>query len=137
VHCLIPSIMPASHHTLRMLSLARSVSSTLSVSCVPLFTVRDTMFFDCRALDMVKAQERTVETIFFREDLRRVSYDDVGRIYESPRVGEAYSDAFLSEVAHRKEITDAKPKIVVNYSHGTAAQFLPQLLNRLGIEVVA
>src|SRR5207249_1122939 len=84
------------------------------------------------------ASTRSVgETIFFREDLRRVSYDDVERIYESPRVGEAYSDAFLSEVAHRKEITDAKPKIVVNYSHGTAAQFLPQLLNRLGIEVVA
>ena len=103
------------------------------------FDVRvcDVKFFDRQALDMDKAQERKVETIFFREDLRRVSYDDVGRIYESPRVGDAYSDAFLSEVAHRKEITDAKPKIVVNYSHGTAAQFLPQLLNRLGIEVVA
>jgi mannose-1-phosphate guanylyltransferase/phosphomannomutase len=103
------------------------------------FDVRvcDVKFFDRQALDMDKAQERKVETIFFREDLRRVSYDDVGRIYEYPRVGEAYSDAFLSEVAHRKEITDAKPKIVVNYSHGTAAQFLPQLLNRLGIEVVA
>jgi len=103
------------------------------------FDVRvcDVKFFDRQALDMDKAQERKVETIFFREDLRRVSYDDVGRIYESPRVGEAYSDAFLAEVAHRKEITDAKPKIVVNYSHGTAAQFLPQLLNRLGIEVVA
>jgi mannose-1-phosphate guanylyltransferase/phosphomannomutase len=103
------------------------------------FDVRvcDVKFFDRQALDMDKAQERKVETIFFREDLRRVSYDDVGRIYESPRVGEAYSDAFLSEVAHRKEIADAKPKIVVNYSHGTAAQFLPQLLNRLGIEVVA
>ena len=103
------------------------------------FDVRvcDVKFFDRQALDIDKAQERKVETIFFREDLRRVSYEDVGRIYESPRVGEAYSDAFLSEVAHRKEITDAKPKIVVNYSHGTAAQFLPQLLNRLGIEVVA
>jgi mannose-1-phosphate guanylyltransferase / phosphomannomutase len=103
------------------------------------FDVRvcDVKFFDRQALDMDKAQERKVETIFFREDLRRVSYDDVGRIYESPRVGEAYSDAFLSEVAHRKEIIDATPKIVVNYSHGTAAQFLPQLLNRLGIEVVA
>ena len=99
--------------------------------------VCDVKFFGRQALDMDKAQERKVETIFFREDLRRVSYDDVGRIYEYPRVGEAYSDAFLSEVAHRKEITDAKPKIVVNYSHGTAAQFLPQLLNRLGIEVVA
>jgi mannose-1-phosphate guanylyltransferase/phosphomannomutase len=103
------------------------------------FDVRvcDVKFFDRQALDMDKTQERKVETIFFREDLRRVSYEDVGRIYEPGRVGEAYSDAFLSEVAHRKEIADATPKIVVNYSHGTGAQFLPQLLNRLGIEVVA
>ena len=99
--------------------------------------VCDVKFFDRQALDMDKAQERKVETIFFREDLRRVSYDDVGRIYESARVGAAYSDAFLAEVARRKEIAEAKPKIVVNYSHGTAAQFLPQLLNTLDIDVVA
>src|SRR2546428_3039379 len=86
---------------------------------------------------MDRAQERKVETIFFREDLRRVSYEDVGRIFESPRVGEAYSEAFLAEVAHRKEIAEAKPKIVVNYSHGTPAQFLPQLLNAIGVEAVA
>ena len=103
------------------------------------FDVRvcDVKFFDRQALDMDKAQERKVETIFFREDLRRASFEDVGRIYESPRVGAAYSDAFLAEVARRKEIAEAKPKIVVNFSHGTAAQFLPQLLNALDIDVVA
>src|SRR5881409_2390134 len=103
------------------------------------FDVRvcDVKFFDRQALDMDKAQERKVETIFFREDLRRVSYEDVGRIFESPRVGEAYSEAFLAEVAHRKEIAEAKPKIVVNYSHGTPAQFLPQLLNTLGVELIS
>ena len=99
--------------------------------------VCDVKFFDRQALDMDRAQERKVETIFFREDLRRVSYEDVGRIYESPRVGTAYSDAFLGEVARRHEIAEAKPKIVVNYSHGTASQFLPQLLNALDIDVVA
>src|SRR5206468_8684072 len=62
---------------------------------------------------------------------------DVGRIFESPRVGEAYSEAFLAEVARRRETAEAKPKIVVNYSHGTPAQFLPQLLNVLGVEAVA
>src|SRR6266849_1742006 len=103
------------------------------------FDVRvcDVKFFDRQALDMDKAQERKVETIFFREDLRRVSYDDVGRIFETQRVGEQYSEAFLGEVARRKEIAEARPKIVVNYSHGTPAQFLPQLLNTLGVEAVA
>src|SRR5437870_1148566 len=85
------------------------------------FDVRvcDVKFFDRQALDMDKAQERKVENVFFREDLRRVSHEDVGRIFESARVGEAYSEAFLAEVARKHEIAEAKYKIVVNYSHGT------------------
>src|SRR5688500_19794080 len=86
---------------------------------------------------MDKAQERKVETVFFREDIRRVGYADVGRISESDRVGEAYSEAFLAEIVHRKEIAERTFKIVVNYSHGTAAQFLPPLLSTLGIELIA
>src|SRR5713226_650168 len=103
------------------------------------FDVRvcDLKFFDRQALDIDKAQERKVETAFFREDFRRVGHDEVGAIFESARVGEQYSEAFLAEVARRKEIAEASPKIVVNYSHGTPAQFLPQLLNALGVEVVA
>jgi mannose-1-phosphate guanylyltransferase/phosphomannomutase len=103
------------------------------------FDVRvcDLKFFDRQALDMDKAQERKVETAFFREDVRRVGHDEVGAIFESPRVGEAYSDAFLAEIMHRREVADRKFKIVVNFSHGTAAQFLPQLLNTLGIELIS
>jgi mannose-1-phosphate guanylyltransferase/phosphomannomutase len=103
------------------------------------FDVRvcDLKFFDRQALDMDKAQERKVETSFFREDVRRVGYDEVGAIFESPRVGEAYSEAFLAEIVHRREVADRKFKIVVNFSHGTAAQFLPQLLNTLGIELIS
>ena len=56
---------------------------------------------------------------------------------ESPRVGEAYSEAFLAEIIHRREVADRKFKIVVNFSHGTAGQFLPQLLNSLGIELIS
>ncbi len=99
--------------------------------------VCDIKFFDQQALDMGKAQERKVENVYFREDFRRVTYDDVGSIYDLPRVGEAYSEAFLNEVVHRKELAAAKFKIVVNYSHGTGAQFLPQLLTALGVDVVA
>ena len=103
------------------------------------FDVRvcDLKFFDRQALDMDKTQERKVEAAFFREDFRRVPYDDVGQIFESPRVGEAYSEAFLAEIIHRREVADRKFKVVVNFSHGTAAQFLPQLLNTLGVELIS
>ena len=103
------------------------------------FDVRvcDIKFFDGQALDMGKTQERRIENVFFRDDFRRVTFADVGRILESPRVGEAYSETFLAEVARKREIAAARFKVVVNYSHGTASQFLPQLLDSLGVEVVA
>ena len=102
------------------------------------FDVRvcDIKFFDQHALDMGKPSERKVENVFFREDFRRVTYDDVGRIFESPRVGEAYSEASVKNIAHAKELAAAHSKIVVNFSHGTAAGFLPQLLDTLGIDSV-
>lgn len=102
------------------------------------FDVRvcDIKFFDQHALDMGKPAERKVENVFFREDFRRVTYDDVGRIFESPRVGEAYSEAFARNVQHAKELAAAQFNIVVNFSHGTAAGFLPQLLETLGIHSV-
>ncbi|MDE3102358.1 MAG: NTP transferase domain-containing protein [Chloroflexota bacterium] len=99
--------------------------------------VCDIKFFDQQALDMGRAQERKVENVYFREDVRRVTYDDVGQIYDLPRIGEAYSEAFLGEVANKRAIAEAHFKIVVNYSHGMGAQFLPQLLSSLGVEVVA
>src|SRR5579859_1767595 len=68
--------------------------------------VCDIKFFDQQALDMGRAQERKVENVYFREDFRRVTFDDVGQIYDLPRVGEAYSEAFLGEVTHRREIAD-------------------------------
>ena len=99
--------------------------------------VCDVKFFDDRSLDMGKAQERKVENVFFREDFRRVTFEDIGSIFDSPRVGEAYSESFLGEVVRKPEIAAASFKVVVNYSHGTAAQFLPQLLDSLEVEVVA
>lgn len=102
------------------------------------FDVRvcDIKFFDQHALDMGKPQERKVEGVFFREDFRRVTYDDVGRIFESPRVGEAYTEAFLKNVEHQSELRSATFNVVVNFSHGTAAGFLPQILESLGISSV-
>jgi mannose-1-phosphate guanylyltransferase/phosphomannomutase len=98
--------------------------------------VVDIKLYDGHALDINKATERRIENVFFREDFRRVSYDGVGRIFEATRVGEAYSEAFLSFVQRRPQIADAGFKIVVNYSQGTASLFLPQLLHALGCDAI-
>ena len=137
LHCIIGRILPASPAMKRPLVKLYATVRASHFSVLARFRVCDLKFFDRQALDMDKAQERKVETAFFREDFRRVAHDEVGAIYESPRVGEGYSEAFLNEITHRKEVLDRKFKIVVNFSHGTAAQFLPQLLNTVGVELVS
>lgn len=99
--------------------------------------VVDIKFYDSEALDIDKATERRVETAFFREDFRRVPVEDIGRIFDAERVGEAYSTGFLNYIHHKKEIAEARFKIVLNYSNSNVALFLPQLLQALGCDVVA
>ncbi len=99
--------------------------------------VIDLKFYDSQALDIDKATERRVENVFFREDYRRATVDDMGRIFDAERVGEAYAAAFLDYVRHKREIADARFKIVVNYVNGNSSLVLPQLLHTLGCDVVA
>src|SRR5919198_420800 len=99
--------------------------------------VVDIKFYDGQALDIGKAVERRIEQSFFREDFRSVPVTDIGRIYNATRVGEAYAEAFLGMVKRRREIEEARFKIVVNYSQGTSSLHLPQLLAELGCDVIA
>src|ERR671937_264821 len=99
--------------------------------------VVDIKFYDGQALDIGKAVERRIEQSFFREDFRSVPVTDIGRIYNATRVGEAYAEAFLAMIKRRREIEDARFKIVVNYSQGTSSLHLPQLLDTLGCDVIA
>ena len=46
-----------------------------------------------------------------------------------------YTEAFLAQV-DTDAIRAAKFRIVIDYSHGLAADVLAQILNRLGVEVV-
>lgn len=97
----------------------------------------DIRFFSGDGLNLSKARERAIETIFFREDFRRVYLDDIGRIEDAPGIAEKrYSDDFVKAL-NADAIYAARFQIVVDYSNGPAATVLPSLLNRLGVDVVA
>ncbi len=97
----------------------------------------DIRFFAGDGLNLSKARERAIETIFFREDFRRVYLDEIGSIEEAPGIAEKiYNDDFVKAVDARA-IAHAKFHIVVDYANGPAVTVLPALLNRLGVDVVA
>jgi mannose-1-phosphate guanylyltransferase/phosphomannomutase len=99
--------------------------------------VVDIRFFDKDGQNLGKSKERSVENVFFREDFRRVSFDDLGNIEEIGGVPERrYIQAFLQAV-NVKAIREAHFNLVVDYASAPTSLILPIILNELGCTVVA
>ena len=101
--------------------------------------------FDQRVVDirMINADgmnqntkdERTIERNFFREDFRRAFLDEIGLIQYAPDPIKGYAKAFEAQI-NAESIRNAKFKVVVDYSHGLAADALSGILNRLDVDVL-
>ena len=97
--------------------------------------VVDIRFFDGQGHSLSKDVERGIERVFFREDFRRVYLDEIGTIDYAPGVAETYINGFLDAV-NIKAIRQSDFRIVVDYAYAPTAEVLPQIMTRLGVEVV-
>ncbi len=116
-------------------------------------------FFDREGVAITKAQERKIETAFFKEDFPRCLPADVGNISFPSRVREYYLDEYLNHVkgqvfeedkvpfcvvpgSNYTRVTKAggiatqAPKVVIDYAMAETGVILPDLLGRLGIDTV-
>ena len=93
-------------------------------------------FFDANGVNLSKNAERKVETIFFREDFRRVDAEQVGVLEFASRSIEQYSEDFYH---HLKvdQIKTRRMKIVADFAFGRLAQMYPTMLGRLGCDLIA
>jgi mannose-1-phosphate guanylyltransferase / phosphomannomutase len=98
--------------------------------------VVDIKFFDSNGQDLTKAQERSIEQVFFREDFRRVYLDEIGTIDYADHVVERYSEAFL-QALDVDAIREANRYLVVDYANAPTATVLAPLLALLNCRVVA
>jgi mannose-1-phosphate guanylyltransferase/phosphomannomutase len=99
--------------------------------------VVDIRFFDKDGQNLSKAKERTIENIFFREDLRRVYLDDLGQIEEVGGIPEQrYIEGFLNAL-NVTAIRAAHFSLVVDYASAPTSLVLPRILTELGCAVVA
>ncbi len=92
-------------------------------------------FFDQQGITTDKNTERKIENLFFREDFRRTSMDDVGNLDFPSRMLERYTGAFL-EALNARAVKEAGFKVVIDY-WGNASIVLPQLLGGLGIDQIS
>jgi mannose-1-phosphate guanylyltransferase/phosphomannomutase len=93
-------------------------------------------FFDEQGIYISKNAERKVETIFFREDFRRVDIEQVGQLEFAGRVVEQYAESFYHRVS-AEVIKSRKIKLVADFAYGRLASTYPSLLGKMGCELVA
>ena len=93
-------------------------------------------FMDGNGADMSENGHRKIERIFNREDYRRVFPSEIGDIDYAPRALEHYATAIESMV-DLAAIQEKAIKVVADYGHGAVSFIMPNLLAKLGAEVLA
>ena len=92
-------------------------------------------FFDGNGLDLTEDQQRKIERLYSREDFRRVFASEIGDIGYPPRALEQYTAA-LEETVDVGAVADHGFKLVVDYGFGSTSFVMPQVLAKLGADVL-
>ncbi|MEB3198043.1 MAG: mannose-1-phosphate guanyltransferase [Candidatus Sericytochromatia bacterium] len=92
-------------------------------------------FLDARGLTISKAEEKKIESNFFKEDFRRVGLADIGNISFPARVMEHYASGYNQAITP-EALRRLRPKIVIDYANSFSSVMLPGLIGRMGAETV-
>jgi mannose-1-phosphate guanylyltransferase / phosphomannomutase len=93
-------------------------------------------FFDSDGIDIAEGIQRKVERLFYREEFRRALASEIGDIGFPPRALEFYTEALVTAV-DIDAVARSEFKLVLDYSFGTASFVMPNVLAKLGAEVLA
>jgi mannose-1-phosphate guanylyltransferase/phosphomannomutase len=97
--------------------------------------VVDIRIMNGQGMNQNSAEERVIERNFFREDFRRSFLQEIGLIEYVNNPIQEYAQGFLQHVDGQR-IRQAQFKIVVDYSHGLAADTFSTVLNGLGVDAL-
>lgn len=93
-------------------------------------------FFDDSGINIDRINERKIENLFFREDFKRTSVDEVGRIDFPGRMIDQYIQA-CNNLLDIKSISERNFKVVIDYAYGDSSMILPLVLSKLKCEVIS
>ncbi|GAC1613370.1 MAG: mannose-1-phosphate guanyltransferase [Candidatus Dormibacteraceae bacterium] len=111
-------------------------AATLHVQNSPLDSRSvDIRIFDNQGLDIDKRQERKLENLFFREDIRRVSHYEMGNISYPNGVVDRYVDDLLGKL-DLELVRPAGFKVLIDYDSGASSQALSRVLDEMNCTVI-
>ncbi|MCX7738246.1 MAG: sugar phosphate nucleotidyltransferase [Hydrogenothermaceae bacterium] len=91
------------------------------------------LFFDNDGLPIDTNTEKSIERLFFRENFRRVNYNEIGEIKEDTELTKLYKERFLSLI-DTQAIKSAKLSVIVDLLNGSTATVYPDIINTIGID---
>jgi mannose-1-phosphate guanylyltransferase / phosphomannomutase len=124
--------VPAMRHKLESFGEVGGVSFQQVQGVHGLTSIR---FFADDGLDISTSFSKSVERVFMREEFRRAPHQEVGVIFEHPRLVDFYAESYLRALLV-DEISARRFRLVVDNSHSAAVVVLPSLLAKLGCDVV-
>lgn len=93
-------------------------------------------FLDSKGYNVTSDSQRKIENILFKEEIHRSSYDELSDIFALPMIFDAYEEILLGLVDSR-QIQAVRPRIVVDCALGPVSSTAPQILSKLGCEVIS
>jgi mannose-1-phosphate guanylyltransferase / phosphomannomutase len=95
----------------------------------------DILFLDAGGADLSQGAQRKLERVFGRQEYRRAFPGEIAELTYPPRVVETYTRDLLRRVDIRG-VREAGLKIVLDCAGGVASLVLPNLLGKVGVEVL-
>ena len=95
----------------------------------------DIRMFDGTGVILDKRTERKLENTFYREDIRRVQFYEMGSITYPSDAIDSYLDGILSRLDIER-IRQAAFKVLVDFDHGSGSLVLPRAFKELNVESV-
>ena len=125
--------VPVTRHHVRMRGNRAGLTVRLSPDDPQSVVIR---FFDERGIDLSESDQRRVERMYHREEFRRVTAGEIGDIDFSPRTIELYT-ADVVEAFGLRASAGRQVKLVLDLSYGAANFVMPNLLSKVGADVLS
>jgi mannose-1-phosphate guanylyltransferase/phosphomannomutase len=93
-------------------------------------------FFDGDGIDISENAQKKIERLFYREDFRRSLAGEIGDLEFPVRTPEFYT-AVLMEHVDVDRVRSGRFKVVLDYAYGAASFVMPNVLSKLGAEVLS
>ncbi|HSQ01966.1 MAG TPA: phosphoglucosamine mutase [Methanobacterium sp.] len=91
-------------------------------------------FVDADGIGIPDEMEESIEDMFFNENPERVSWNEIGEVFENPGIIDEYVENVFKRV-DIDVIKNANLKVIVDCGSGAACFTTPYLLRKLGCEV--